>query len=224
MADAPFRPRSAPAGWSTTTGSCTTVRRCAASGSAARRSSDSVDVGVLRRFARGCSRSRRPRRRSSIRCRVLCCSIPPASSPGPPPGCSGVCGASRIRCCTSPRCTGGGSTPSSASIPADHGRSPIDRMQRPDGIVVASWTAAGVRSCRRPGPLDHRSVVHQLLDRRLVTVDELAAIGRRLCHPARRGSTTFRQTISTLLGQPHHDSHPELVLRAMRSLARGVPV
>ena len=55
-----------------------------------------------------------------------------------------------------------------------------------------------------------------------VTADELVAIGRRLCHPARRGSTTFRRTLLGLGGEAH-DSHPEVVLHdALRAL--GVPV
>jgi hypothetical protein len=97
-----------------------------------------------------------------------------------------------------------------------------DRTVRADGIVVSSFPRLAFDLAADLGQLDHRSVVEQLLDRRLVTADELAAIGRRLCHPARRGSTTFRRTVLGLGGEPH-DSHPEVVLHdALRAL--GVPV
>ena len=97
-----------------------------------------------------------------------------------------------------------------------------DRTVRADGIVVASFPRLAFDLAADLRQLDHRSVVQQLLDRRLVTVDELAAIGRRLCHPARRGSTTFRRTLLGLGGEAQ-DSHPEVVLHdALRAL--GVPV
>jgi hypothetical protein len=99
---------------------------------------------------------------------------------------------------------------------------PADRRVRPDGIVVATWPRLSFDLAADLTPLDHRSVIHQLLDRRLVTPDELVAVGSYLCHPARRGSTTFRFSLLEL-GRDAHDSHPEVVLLDAL-LRRNVPV
>ena len=58
-----------------------------------------------------------------------------------------------------------------------------------DGIVVASWQRLAFDLAADLSAIDHRSVIHQLRDRELVTNDQLLANERRLCHPARRGST-----------------------------------
>lgn len=97
-----------------------------------------------------------------------------------------------------------------------------DRRVRPDGIVVASWPRLAFDLAGDLTQLNHASVVHQLLDRQLVTGDELAAIARRLCHPGRRGSTTFQRTLESLDGATH-DSHVEVELAAALR-QRGVPV
>lgn len=100
---------------------------------------------------------------------------------------------------------------------------PADRMHRPDGIVTASWPRLAFDLAADLRQLDHRSVVEQMLDRRLVTAEELRLIGQRLCHPARPGSTTFRRTIETLGPGRAQDSHAEVVLLdRLREL--GVPV
>lgn len=99
---------------------------------------------------------------------------------------------------------------------------PSDRVVRPDGIVVASYPRLAFDLAGELRQIDHRSVIQQLLDRRLVTGEELMAIGDRLCHPARRGSTTFRMSLHDVDGAPQ-DSHPEVVLcHALRAL--NVPV
>lgn len=98
-----------------------------------------------------------------------------------------------------------------------------DRRHRPDGITTASWPRLVFDIAADLGQLDHRSVVEQLLDRTEVTVDELRAIGVRLCHPARPGSTTFRRTLETLTAGRAQDSHAEVVLMAALH-KRGVPV
>ncbi len=99
---------------------------------------------------------------------------------------------------------------------------PSDRRIRPDGIAVASWARLGFDVAADLPPLDHRSVIDQLRDRRLVTADELVAIGNWLCHPARRGTTTFLLTMIHL-GHAPQDSHPEvLLLDAL--LRRSIPV
>lgn len=97
-----------------------------------------------------------------------------------------------------------------------------DRWLRPDGIVVASWPRLAFDLAADLAPLDHRSVIHQLRDRRLVSTDQLIGIGRWLVHPARRGSETFELSMMDL-GEPPHDSHPELLV-ADALLRRAVPV
>ena len=99
---------------------------------------------------------------------------------------------------------------------------PSDRRVRPDGIVVASWPRLAFDLAADLPPLDHRSVVHQLRDRGLVTPDDLLAIGRWLNHPARRGTTTFMLSMVDLGHEPQ-DSHPELMLLDAL-LRRNVPV
>jgi hypothetical protein len=98
-----------------------------------------------------------------------------------------------------------------------------DRRHRDDGIVTASWARLAFDLAADLRQLDHQSVVEQLIQMRKVTADELAAIGHRLSHPARTGSTTFARTLATLDGSAPADSHPEVVLaEALRR--RGVPV
>ena len=100
---------------------------------------------------------------------------------------------------------------------------PSDRHSRTDGVVVASSARLAFDLAADLRQLDHRSVVEQLLDRRAVTREELAAMGARLCHPARPGSTTFARTVATLGRGRAQGSHEEVVLfDALR--ARGVPV
>ena len=100
-----------------------------------------------------------------------------------------------------------------------------DRHERKDGIVVAAWPRLAFDLAADLRPLDHLSVVHQLINDRRVTVDELVSIDRRLGHPARPGSGRFRRTLESLGdgGAAASDSHPEVVLAAaLRQL--GVPV
>jgi hypothetical protein len=98
-----------------------------------------------------------------------------------------------------------------------------DRVNRDDGIVVASPARLAFDLAADLRQLDHRSVVQQLLDRGHVSADQLTAIGRRLCHPARRGSTTFARTLATLGSGAPQDSHGEVELLALLR-DRGVPV
>jgi hypothetical protein len=100
--------------------------------------------------------------------------------------------------------------------------SKVDRRARGDGITVASWARLAFDLAADLGPLDHLSVVNQLLHEQPVTVDELWAIDRRLGHPARPGSGRFRRTLE-MLGGAAQQSHPEVVLGdALRRC--GVPV
>jgi hypothetical protein len=98
-----------------------------------------------------------------------------------------------------------------------------DRSARTDGIVVASPARLAFDLAADLRPLDHLSVLHQLLHEKKVSVEELVAIERRLGHPARPGSGVFLRNLRRLDGSAPNESHPEVVLaEALR--ARGVPI
>ena len=59
----------------------------------------------------------------------------------------------------------------------------LSQSGRPDRIVVASWKRLAFDLAADLAPLDHRSVVHQLLDRRHVVADDLVDVGLRLSDP-----------------------------------------
>lgn len=100
---------------------------------------------------------------------------------------------------------------------------PADRLHRADGITTASWARLAFDLAADLRQLDHRSVIEQMLDRGLVSAGQLRATGVRLCHPARRGSTTFRRTLETIGGRAAQDSHAEvMILDLLRAL--HVPV
>ncbi len=104
------------------------------------------------------------------------------------------------------------------ALHADH------RTVRSDGIAIATPRRLAFDLAADLQPIDHLSVLHQLLDERRTTVDELIAIGALLCHPARHGSDRFRQALERLGGvAPPAQSHPEVVLAAALH-RRGVPV
>jgi hypothetical protein len=97
-----------------------------------------------------------------------------------------------------------------------------DRRDRGDGLVVASWARLAFDLAADLRPLDHLSVLNQLLDDRWVDIEALAAIAKRLAHPSRRGSALFLRNLARLGGRPL-DSHPEVMLaEALR--ARGIPI
>ncbi len=100
---------------------------------------------------------------------------------------------------------------------------PFDRMARADGIVTASWARLAFDLAADLESLDHLSALQQMLHERHVTGAELVAIGVRLCHPGRRGSVRFAQSLERLDPSAPNESHPEVVLAdALRT--RGVPV
>jgi len=100
---------------------------------------------------------------------------------------------------------------------------PPDRVLRGDGIAIASPLRLAFDLAADLNQLDHLSVTEQLLERRLVTVEQLMAIERRLGHPARPGSGVFLRTLHALGRTAPVQSHPELVvLDALRR--REVPV
>jgi len=100
---------------------------------------------------------------------------------------------------------------------------PEHRQHRPDGITTASWSRLAFDLAADLAPLDHLSVLEQLLHERRITPEELVAIGTRLCHPARRGSAVFRESMARLSPSPPNESHPEVVLADALRL-RNVPV
>jgi hypothetical protein len=98
-----------------------------------------------------------------------------------------------------------------------------DRRHRPDGIVIASWVRLAFDLAADLRPLDHLSVLQQLLHEQRVAVDALVAIEKRLGHPARPGSGLFRRNLERLGGSPPNESHPEVELaEALR--VRGIPI
>jgi hypothetical protein len=98
-----------------------------------------------------------------------------------------------------------------------------DRFTREDGIVVASPARLAFDLAADLRPLDHLSVLQQLLHEKKVGVEELVAIERRLGHPARAGSGLFRRNLERLDGSAPNESHHEVRLaEALR--ARGIPI
>lgn len=98
-----------------------------------------------------------------------------------------------------------------------------DRVRRQDGIVLATWPRLAFDLAADLRPLDHLSVLQQLVHERRLTADELTSIDRRLGHPARPGSGLFRRNLERLDCSAPNESHPELKLaEALR--ARGVPI
>jgi hypothetical protein len=98
-----------------------------------------------------------------------------------------------------------------------------DRIHRGRGIVTASYARLAFDLAADLQPLDHLSVLQQLLHEKSVTVDELVAIERRLGHPARPGSGRFRRNLERLDRSVPNESHPEVELsEALR--ARGIPI
>lgn len=99
---------------------------------------------------------------------------------------------------------------------------PVDRRDRGDGITVASWARLAFDLAADLRAIDHLSVLNQLLHDDHVTVEELVAVGRRLAHPSRRGTSTFLHNLGHLGGAPQ-ESHPEVLLAdALRR--RHIPV
>lgn len=99
---------------------------------------------------------------------------------------------------------------------------PAHRVVRADGITIASPARLAFDLAADLGPLDHRSVVEQLLAKGKVTMGTLGRMASELARPGRPGSTRFVATLLSRSGRPV-DSHPELrVAEALR--LRGVPV
>src|SRR4051794_26131518 len=99
----------------------------------------------------------------------------------------------------------------------------LDVVRLANGIVMASGPRLAFDLARDLSPLDHASVVEQLLERDKCTMQSLGATARRLCHPTRPGSGLFAKTLLNRGDRRVAESHPELVLgEALR--ARHVPI
>ncbi len=100
---------------------------------------------------------------------------------------------------------------------------PVDFVRLRSGIVVATSTRLAFDLASDLSPLDHASVIEQLIQLKKCTMLGLGATARRLCHPSRPGSEQFARTLLSRGDRPAAESHPELaVADALR--ARGVPV
>ncbi|HEX2783925.1 MAG TPA: hypothetical protein VHN36_10090 [Ilumatobacteraceae bacterium] len=99
----------------------------------------------------------------------------------------------------------------------------LDTIRLRSGIIVASGPRLAFDLAIDLSPLDHASVVEQMIQRKKCTMPSLGATARRLCHPTRPGSRQFARTLLNRGDRPAAESHPELVLaEALR--ARGIPV
>ena len=100
---------------------------------------------------------------------------------------------------------------------------PGDRRTIAGGIEVPTWARLAFDLAADLRHLDLLSVLNQLVHERRVTVAELVGIDRRLGHPARPGSGSFRRSLERLNGRAPHESHPEIRLaEALR--ARSIPI
>jgi hypothetical protein len=182
-------------------------------------------AGVLRRGHKGVFVAATSRSTLEQRCVVLCAAHPDGCVTGPTAGM--LLGLRRM--------------PSSAAIhfsvrhgvhlPVDTGvrfrqttrLPPEHRTARGHGITTASWARLAFDLAADLRPLDHLSVLQQMLHEQKVGVSELVAVERRLGHPGRPGSGLFRRNLERLGGSPPNESHPEVVLAdALR--ARGIPI
>jgi hypothetical protein len=100
---------------------------------------------------------------------------------------------------------------------------PAHVHRRGDGIRVASPARLAFDLARDLSPIDHRSVVEQLLSEGRCSLGGLAAVAKVLVHPARPGSERFVATLMERGPSSAAESHPEvLVAEGLRR--RGVPV
>jgi very-short-patch-repair endonuclease len=72
---------------------------------------------------------------------------------------------------------------------------PVDVVERADGIRLVSPPRLAFDLAETLPDLDLESVIEQILDRQWCTVRTLHETGRRLCHPARPGSSRFARVL-----------------------------
>lgn len=90
---------------------------------------------------------------------------------------------------------------------------PVDVVERPDGIRIVSPPRLAFDVAAVLTDLDLESVIEQIIDREWCTVRTLCDTGRRLCHPARPGSSRFARVLgSRPAWLKPVDSHLELRL------------
>jgi len=181
-------------------------------------------VGLLHRVERGVFVLAGSPATLAQRCAIQCCTHPRGFVTGPT--CGAMDGLRRMPATASVHFAvrHGRHLP---TVPGIHYRQTTqlnegDRRRLPDGLVLASWPRLAFDLAADLRQLDHVSVVHQMLDRRHVTRDELRSISERLCHPARPGSTTFARTVEAL-GTGTHQSDAEVTVAELLRAA-GVPI
>lgn len=103
------------------------------------------------------------------------------------------------------------------SIPPEHVAS------RKGGIRIASPARLAFDLGQDLSPVDHRSVVEQMIQQQRTSWRALANVGKQLCHPARPGSLRFIDLLQSQLPGGAAESHPEVVV-AEGLRQRGVPI
>ena len=98
-----------------------------------------------------------------------------------------------------------------------------DTMIRTDGIRTASPARLGFDLAADLPPHDLASAIEQLIHDRRCSAGQLAAVGRRLCHPRRPGSFAFERALLARLPGGPLESDPEVVVGAVLR-ERGIPV
>jgi very-short-patch-repair endonuclease len=100
---------------------------------------------------------------------------------------------------------------------------PLDVRTLENGIRIASWPRLLLDLAADLTKANLTSVIDQALQAQHCSLEEVGAIGDRLCHPTRRGSELFVCTLLERGNRKPVESHPELaVLNGL--LKRGVPV
>ena len=100
---------------------------------------------------------------------------------------------------------------------------PADTVLRSDGIRIASAARLGFDLAADLPEHHLASALEQLINDRRCSAGQLAAVGRRLCHPRRPGSFAFQRALLARLPGGALESDPEVVVgRVLRE--RGIPV
>ncbi|MBI4934548.1 MAG: hypothetical protein HY828_11760 [Actinobacteria bacterium] len=99
----------------------------------------------------------------------------------------------------------------------------IHVVTRGDGIRVAAPPRLAFDLAADLSPLDHRSVIEQMLKERRTSMSTLAKVGKDLVHPARPGSARFVATLMSRAPGGAAESYPEVQI-AEGLQRRGVPI
>jgi hypothetical protein len=90
--------------------------------------------------------------------------------------------------------------------------SPADVVRRPDGIRLTTAARTMVDLAQHASDLRLRSILEQVIDLQLCTVQELQDVANRLCRPGRAGSARARAIIVDRGDGAASDSHDEVAL------------